>query len=185
VHSSTKHLALRAMFRQSRLMSSAALLSLASLCSLGPVLAGLPTNVKLTTLNANSPEVKAYATEVATATAVLGLGVSVILGLLMFIGCIVCCCRCCRMRRRDLAVAEGSFAGDKAFPSSDYAYQDIEEHSRKHRKALWITTVMLFIGYVACAAAAYSGVLKVCASPCCCFCNCVVSSYNNHTLGTR
>eukprot|EP00953_Heterococcus_sp_UTEX-ZZ885_P011206 6491-Heterococcus_DN1.PRE.1 len=65
------------------------------------------------------------------------------------------------MRRRDLAVAEGSFAGDKAFPSSDYAYQDIEEHSRKHKKALWITTVMLFIGYVGCAAAAYSGVLKI------------------------
>jgi hypothetical protein len=155
------------MMRRSSL-ASAALLGLASLCSLGPALAGLPTKVKLTDLNASSPEVKAYATEVATATAVLGLGVSVILGLLMFIGCIVCCCRCCRMRRRDLAVAEGSFAGDKAFPSSDYAYQDIEEHSRKHKKALWITTVMLFIGYVGCAAAAYSGVLKVCSTPCCC-----------------
>lgn len=47
-----------------------------------------------------------YGTEVTLATAGLGIGLSVVFGTLAFISMLAMCCRCKRLHREDLAMAE-------------------------------------------------------------------------------
>jgi hypothetical protein len=106
------------------------------------------------------PAIKAYATEVGYATGGVGVAIAILFGLLLSITIIVACCRCCRMKRRDRAVSQGSFLGDKKFPKADYAYQDIGDEARKHARILWAVSLLLVIGYIACGASAYAAALK-------------------------
>ncbi|KAG5188015.1 hypothetical protein JKP88DRAFT_243702 [Tribonema minus] len=109
-----------------------------ALLLLQAVEAGFPADVKLQTLKLQDPEVKSYGIEIVKATAGVGVGVAILFGIIMTICCLVSCVRCCRMGRRDRAVAEGSFLGDKAFPDADYAYHNIGDQARKHN---WSTAV--------------------------------------------
>lgn len=60
--------------------------------------------------------------------------------------------------RRDQAVAQGTFKGDKAFDDSAFAYEEIGVHTKKHRRMLWWSTLFFLMCYVACAAVAHSNV---------------------------
>lgn len=53
-----------------------------------------------------------YGQEVGVATAGLGIGLSVFFGLLAFLGMLGMCCRCKRLHRADLAIAQAEGDND-------------------------------------------------------------------------
>lgn len=57
-------------------------------------------------------DVEEYATEVIVATAGLGIGLSAVLGLVMFVAMCCMCCRCKRLHLADLAIAQAEGDND-------------------------------------------------------------------------
>lgn len=62
--------------------------------------------MKLKHADVDEDDMADYAQEVAVATAGLGVGLSLFFGLVTFISMIVMCCRCKRLHRADLAIAQ-------------------------------------------------------------------------------
>ncbi|CAM9568170.1 unnamed protein product, partial [Scytosiphon promiscuus] len=96
-----------------------------------------------------------YGQEVGTATAGLGVGLSAIFGFATFVSMIVMCCRCKRLHRADLAIAQAE--GDNDGLDDMYEIEDYEDNISKHRKILWLFTLIIFLGYLFCAGYAYNG----------------------------
>ncbi|KAG5187691.1 hypothetical protein JKP88DRAFT_253938 [Tribonema minus] len=94
---------------------------------------------------------KAYGATVSEHTAGFGIALMFVLGLLMSILAIVFCCRCRSLRRIDREIGEGKGFHDQAA---------IAYRVTKQRKLLWVGTVMLVVGYAACAGVAYEKALS-------------------------
>ncbi|CAM9207574.1 unnamed protein product [Ectocarpus sp. 8 AP-2014] len=99
-----------------------------------------------------------YGQEVGVATAGLGIGLSMFFGLLTFLGMLAMCCRCKRLHRADLAIAEAEGDNDAGKGLDDmYEIEDYEDNISKHRKILWLFSFIIFLGYLFCAGYAYNG----------------------------
>ena len=58
------------------------------------------------------------------------------------------CCRCCKLRRIDREIEDG-----KGF---HYDQHRIARKAANHRKILWFGSLLMFLGYLACAGYAYT-----------------------------
>ncbi|CAM9938047.1 unnamed protein product, partial [Pylaiella littoralis] len=98
-----------------------------------------------------------YIQEVSVASAGLGVGLSVAFGLVAFVSMLFMCCRCKRLHRADLAIAQAEGDNDGKGLDDMYEIEDYEDKISKHRKILWLFSLILFLGYLFCAGYAYNG----------------------------
>jgi hypothetical protein len=119
-----------------------------------------PASIPLADWTWENGQVKAYTQEVLVQTGGGGIGISVLMGLIMFIFWVVAICRCRRIARRDRLISSGQFQGDKQINAGNAA-QELNVLRLRSRKKLWIASYGIFVAYILCACVAYLGTTKV------------------------